>query len=128
MKLNLYVILLSFGLLSLALPSFGQGAVGTWGKISHDFKEIPQGLPVMVEFKFKNTGNAPLIISEVKTSCGCTTPFYTKTPIMPNQHGVVKAEYNAEEVGVFNKTITVITNDSRNASQKLTIKGTVIGD
>ncbi len=102
------------------------GAVANWKKTSHDFKQIPQDVPVSTTFEIKNTGNAPLIISEVKPSCGCTTPTYTKEPIMPGQTGTIKAQYNAAEAGKFDKTITVVTNSIDNPRTTLRIVGEVI--
>jgi hypothetical protein len=105
--------------------SKANGPVATWDKITHDFGDIPKDVPVTVSFKITNTGNAPLIISDVKPSCGCTTPSYTKDPILPGKSGVVKAQYNAAAPGPFNKTITVITNSSE-PNKVLTIKGQVV--
>ncbi|MGD1842581.1 MAG: DUF1573 domain-containing protein [Thermonemataceae bacterium] len=92
-------------------------------KAKHDFGTIPQGTPVTTEFSFKNTGKTPVVISEVKTSCGCTTPFYTKDPVPPGQSGVIKASYNAAKSGDFNKSITVKTNAGDTV---LFIKGSVV--
>ncbi len=103
-----------------------QGPNAVWEMNTHNFGEIPQGVPVSTTFTFTNTGSAPLIISDVKTSCGCTTPFYTKDPIMPGQEGVVKAQYNAAKAGTFNKSITVITNSSELPQKILYIKGSVV--
>ncbi|MEM9981190.1 MAG: DUF1573 domain-containing protein [Bacteroidota bacterium] len=91
--------------------------------VKHNFGTIPQGTPVTTEFSFKNTGKTPVVISEVKTSCGCTTPFYTKDPVPPGKSGVIKASYNAAKAGDFNKSITVKTNAGDTV---LFIKGSVV--
>ncbi|MCU0447528.1 MAG: DUF1573 domain-containing protein [Microscillaceae bacterium] len=101
------------------------GPATSWDKMEHSFGDIPKDVPVTVTFTVKNNGNAPLIISDVRPSCGCTTPSYTKDPIMPGKTGVVKAQYNAASGGPFNKTINVITNGVK-PNEVLTIKGTVI--
>jgi hypothetical protein len=93
-------------------------------KVVHNFGNIPQGIPATVEFTFKNTGKAPLIVSAVNASCGCTTPSYTKEPVMPGKIGSIKAQYNAGAVGEFNKSITVISNSPEPVI--LTIQGTVL--
>jgi len=79
-------------------------------KKEHDFGSIPQGDPVKCDFVFTNDGDAPLILTEVKASCGCTTPKWPQEPIMPGQKGTITAEYNAAADGMFNKTISVYTN------------------
>ena len=95
-----------------------------WVTESHDFGEIPQGKPVSVEFNFTNTGDEPLLIADVKTSCGCTASDYTKEPVAAGKSSKIKVTYNAAAIGVFTKAITVNFSDA--ASQKvLTIKGTV---
>ncbi|MFY0675408.1 MAG: DUF1573 domain-containing protein [Bacteroidia bacterium] len=82
-------------------------------KIEHDFGKIPQSEPVSCEFTFTNDGDAPLILTNVKASCGCTTPDWPQEPIMPGAQGVIKATYNAAAAGVFDKTITVFSNSSK---------------
>ena len=99
-------------------------AKASWAKDSHDFGEIPKGTPVSVEFSFTNTGDAPLIIKDVVTSCGCTASDYAQEPIMPGKSSKIKVSYNAATVGAFTKTITVNSN-SAEASKVLHIKGTV---
>lgn len=88
----------------------------------HDFGTIPQGKPVTTEFSFKNTSKSPITLSNVSASCGCTTPEWTKEPILPGKTGKVKATYNAAAAAPFTKTITVTSNQG---TKMLTIKGTV---
>jgi hypothetical protein len=81
--------------------------------------------PVSHVFNFTNTGNAPLIIQGVQASCGCTTPDWTKDPVMPGQKGFIKAEYNPRNrPGAFNKSLTVTAN-SNPAITRLFIQGNV---
>lgn len=79
-----------------------------------DFGNNPQGKPVTHEFKFTNTGTEPLILESVKASCGCTTPEWTKEPVMPGQVGTIKAQYNMAREGSFRKSITVLTKSGEN--------------
>ncbi|MEN9571992.1 MAG: hypothetical protein RL172_3223 [Bacteroidota bacterium] len=96
----------------------------TWVKEVHDFGDITQGKPVSVEFLFTNSGNEPLLIADVATSCGCTASDYSKEPIAPGQSSKIKVSYNAAAMGAFTKAITVNFQDA--AAQKvLTIKGVV---
>ncbi len=94
-----------------------------WDEQTFDFGKIKTGVPVTHEFEFVNSGNAPLSIMNVKASCGCTTPEWTKDPIPPGGTGYIKAIYNAANIGAFNKTITVTANVEGNVV--LTIKGQV---
>ncbi|MCX6275492.1 MAG: DUF1573 domain-containing protein, partial [Bacteroidetes bacterium] len=76
------------------------------------------------EFKFKNTGKEPLVISNAKGSCGCTVPTWPKEPIMKGQTGVIKVHYDTKRVGAFTKTVTIESNSKTNP-RVLTIKGIV---
>ncbi|MBE0652599.1 MAG: DUF1573 domain-containing protein, partial [Bacteroidales bacterium] len=81
---------------------------------------------VTCKFEFTNTGNEPLIIQRVTASCGCTTPTWTRQPVMPGEKGFVNAAYNpANRPGKFDKSITVQTN-SATPSVRLRIIGNVI--
>ena len=100
-------------------------AAFNWEKTTHEFGQIPQGTPVEAVFEFTNTGDAPLIISNAKGSCGCTVPSYTKTPIAPGETGEVKAVFNAASMGAFNKTVTLTAN-TENPNTVLRIKGEVV--
>jgi len=81
-----------------------------WTASSHDFGKIKQGVPVTYEFKFTNKGKTPLVITNAQGSCGCTTPNWTRDPVMPGGEGVVKATFNAMAVGPFDKTVSVTAN------------------
>ncbi|MEP3389412.1 MAG: DUF1573 domain-containing protein [Reichenbachiella sp.] len=78
----------------------------------HDFGEIKEdGGPAIYEFEFENTGTAPLVISHVRASCGCTTPGWSKEPVLPGERGFVKAQYNPRNrPGNFRKSLTITTN------------------
>lgn len=90
----------------------------------HDYGTIKQGAEGGCEFKFKNTGKEPLIISNAKGSCGCTVPTWPKEPILKGQTGVIKVHYDTKRVGAFTKTITLESN-AKTSSKLLTIKGVV---
>jgi hypothetical protein len=84
----------------------------SWENPTHDFGEIKEeNGPVTYKFDFTNTGSEPLIITNVKPSCGCTSSDYTKEPVAPGAKGYVSATYNPNgRPGPFNKSITVTTN------------------
>lgn len=95
-------------------------------KKSHDFGSIEEGQIATTTFVFKNTGNAPLILTSVTASCGCTTPKWSKEPINPGETGEITAAYNSKgRPGNFAKTITVKHN-GENGVEYLTIRGNVI--
>jgi len=97
----------------------------TFVKNLHDFGEIPNAGDGTYDFEFKNTGKEPLTITNVRTSCGCTTPSWPKEPIAKGKTGVIKVKYDTKRVGNFTKTITV-TSNAKNPSEVLTIKGKVL--
>lgn len=93
----------------------------------HDFGKVAEEVgTVTCEFKFTNTGDKPLLVLDIRTSCGCTTPSYTKEPILPGKQGTIKVSYSTTgRVGSFDKKITVFTNEPDNV-YTLTIKGEVL--
>ena len=96
-----------------------------WTATTFDFGKVKVNNPVTHEFSFVNAGNAPLVITSVQASCGCTVTKYTKEAISPGSPGFVTATYNAAKVGVFTKTVTVNANTD-GGPVLLTIKGEVI--
>ncbi len=97
------------------------GPVMTFAETKFDFGNIKQGDIVEHVFKFKNTGNAPLVIKQVDVTCGCTTPEWPKEPIAPGKSGTIKAVFNsAGKMGQQNKVITVQSN-AVNAPNQVTI-------
>jgi hypothetical protein len=78
---------------------------------THDFGKVNAGEKVSYEFKFKNTGKSPLIISNALASCGCTVPDYPHTPIAPGQDGAISVIFDsAGKSGVQDKVITLTSN------------------
>jgi hypothetical protein len=83
----------------------------TFEETEFDFGTIGQGDVVKHSFKFTNTGDAPLMISDIKTTCGCTTPQYTKDPVGPGESGEILVQFNsAGKAGVINKRVTIYAN------------------
>ncbi|MBU0763680.1 MAG: DUF1573 domain-containing protein [Bacteroidetes bacterium] len=100
-------------------------AVIEWDKTTHDFGEIPQGIPVNIDFELSNESLQPAVINNVKTSCGCTVPQYPKEPIKPGSKAKIKVEFNAKAVGMFSKSISVYMNSETDPIM-LYIKGKVL--
>lgn len=92
----------------------------------HDFGTVVEGPQATHEFHFKNEGKEPLILSNVRASCGCTVPSWPKEPILPGKESTIIATYNTQgRPGQFSKTITVESN-AEGGNKILTIKGEVI--
>ncbi|MFA5817161.1 MAG: DUF1573 domain-containing protein [Bacteroidales bacterium] len=94
------------------------------GITSHDFGSIVYGANGKIDFTYTNEGTKPLIITDVKSSCGCAVPSWTKEPVAPGQKGTIKIEYNTSLPGVFNKTV-VVYSDANNSPVRLEIRGKV---
>ncbi|WP_201978234.1 DUF1573 domain-containing protein [Hymenobacter rubidus] len=87
------------------------GPAITFEEVKYDFGSVVQGGTVDHTFKFKNTGTAPLVISNIGVSCGCTTPEWTKDPVMPGKTGTIAAHFNsAGKMGMQNKVLTIESN------------------
>jgi len=103
-----------------------EGAAITFVKTAHSFGKITQGEKAEFSFKFTNTGNAQLLISEAVASCGCTVPEFSKEPINPGESGYIKVIFDSDKrLDQFEKSVTVKsnTNPSENI---LYISGVVV--
>lgn len=100
--------------------------VFTFRETMHDFGTVIEGEKVSFSFKFENTGNMDLIISNVSASCGCTATKYTKETVAPGNSGIVTVTFDSRRrKGFQNKTITVAANTQPN-KVVLRIKAKVI--
>ena len=91
-----------------------QVPVMSFEKAEHDFGTIEQGTPQQTVFKFTNTGNGPLIITDATSSCGCTVPEYPKnTPVAPGETGEMVVKFNGQGQNQVTKTITVKANTAK---------------
>ena len=97
----------------------------TFDKTVHDYGSIPYKGDGKCEFKFTNTGKEPLILTNVRSSCGCTVPKWPREPILPGHSSVINVEYKTNRVGKINKTVTVQSNGST-GTVVLRIKGQVL--
>ncbi|TXE16555.1 DUF1573 domain-containing protein [Psychroserpens burtonensis] len=117
-------------ILCVAFISFGALAQEKVAKIEFktdviDYGTIEKGSDGVRIFEFTNTGNAPLIITNVKSTCGCTVPKKPDGPILPGETGKIEVKYDTNRVNPIRKTITVTSNaDTPNVALK--IKGLVI--
>ncbi|MFM1876742.1 MAG: hypothetical protein RL266_2479 [Bacteroidota bacterium] len=110
---------------TVAVENNGPAPVFTFEKEVHDFGTIVQGEKVAYSFKFKNTGEADLIITSAKGSCGCTVPEYPVEPIAPGEEGVIDVVFNSDgKSGQQNKKVTIVANTVPN-TKVLAINGMV---
>lgn len=91
---------------------------------THDYGNIEYSSDGLCEFVFKNTGKEPLLLTNVKASCGCTTPTWPKEPIKKGKKGTIVVKYNTKITGSFTKTIRVYSN-AKTSPVTLRITGTV---
>jgi hypothetical protein len=99
----------------------------TFAEVVHDFGNIEPGSKDICEFKFTNTGDSPLKITDVSRSCGCTTYALGKEEYEPNESGSLKAEYHASsQPGSVRKTLVVSSNDHAKPTVELVIKAEIV--
>jgi len=120
------VLMLFVGLVSLGIYAQDATAKIEFKSETIDYGEIDKGSDGVRVFEFTNTGNAPLVISAVRSSCGCTIPKKPEEPIMPGETGKIEVKYDTNRVGPIRKAITV-TSNADVPTKVLKIKGTVKG-
>ena len=124
------LMLLSFVLvLAIGLQAQKQtGPILTWEKGTHDFGDVVQGDKVEFTYKFTNTGNEPLIITNVQPSCGCTLPkSWSRDPIMPGQSGELVIAFNsAGKFGKLDRATAVVSNAANEGANQIKFSANVI--
>lgn len=105
----------------------GDFPVITFDKTEHDFGEIENGTPVETTFSYTNTGKAPLVVTNIKSTCGCTVPQgWSKEPLAPGESSQFTVKFNGKGANKISKTVTVTANTEKGKEQvKITafIKG-----
>jgi hypothetical protein len=101
------------------------GPVMTFEKTEIDYGTVALGGDGVRTFKFKNTGNQPLVIKNARGSCGCTVPKWPNEAIQPGKTATIEVKYDTNRAGGFTKQIFVETNENQ-PQHTLTIKGTVV--
>jgi len=123
-KMKKTVLLLFVGLLSLGIYAQEGTAKIEFKSETIDYGEIAKGSDGVRVFEFTNTGSAPLVISNVRSSCGCTIPKKPEDPILPGKTGQIQVKYDTNRVGPIRKAITV-TSNADTPTKILKIKGNV---
>ena len=126
-KLFTLIIIMLFGIYSYSQEGLIKKAEITFEKTIINYGTIDKGTNGVRDFVFTNTGNAPLIISNVKSTCGCTIPKKPEKPILPGESDKIQVKYDTKRVGFIRKSISVTSNAS-NPSVVLKITGQVIAD
>ena len=125
MKNTLMICAVIFCFVFTASTARAQKAEFKFNEEKHDFGKIPQGTPVTTIFEFTNIGQGPLILSDVRPTCGCTIANYTKTPVKEGDKGTITITYNAAFAAPFTKTI-VVTSNATTPTKNLIIVGEVV--
>ena len=120
-------ILISVFMISFLGFSQGKKAIITFENTVIDYGTVYKGADGVRDFVFTNTGDAPLIISNVKSTCGCTIPKKPEKPILPGESDKIQVKYDTKRVGFIRKSISVTSNAS-NSNVVLKITGQVIAD
>lgn len=100
-------------------------AIAKFDKLSHDFGEIERGTEAVAIFTITNQGQAPLVVENVKVSCGCTIVKWNSEPVMPQDTIQIKVSYNSNIVGEIRRSVVVKTNDHKQKRTLLLITGDV---
>lgn len=134
-KALLSLLLLATATVGINTTTFGQepqpatevvnGPVLVVDKEVHDYGTIENGGDGVCVFTITNTGNAPLIISNCKGSCGCTVPTWPREPIAPGATTEISVKYDTKRPGPINKTVTITSNAVNQPRKVVRIKGTV---
>jgi len=115
------ILLLTLVVQTLAQDTKKEDAIITFDVSSHDFGDIVQGDQVDYVFTFKNTGNQPLILSNVLVQCGCTATEWPREPVQPGKEGKISVSFDSSgKIGMQNKVITVVSN-ATNAHERVKI-------
>lgn len=89
------------------------------------FEKTKAGEILYFEYFFTNTGNQPLVVSEVKVSCGCTKPEFPAEPVKPQEKGAIKVSFDTKgKIGYQDRVLEVISN-AKNSPEKIRFKGVV---
>ena len=120
------ITILFVGLISFSVNAQDKQAKIEFESETIDYGTIEKGADGVRVFKFKNTGDAPLIITKVKSSCGCTVPKKPEAPILPGMTGEIQVKYDTNRVMPIRKTISVTSNAENAPTIALKIKGLVV--
>ena len=119
------ITILFVGLFTIAIQAQEKKAKIEFKTETIDYGTIEKGADGVRVFEFTNTGTAPLVITRVYSSCGCTIPKKPEKPILPGETGVIEVKYDTKRVGPIRKTITVYSN-AEQETKAIKIKGKIV--
>jgi len=130
MKIRIYLIIILLYYVSPVFPQAQKGAGSgdpfiSFVETEYNFGTVKSGVEAIHYFVFSNTGSDPLVISNVRASCGCVVPGWPKIPVENGKTDSLRVEYDTRIKGAFDKTVSVYTNDARGMTE-LRIKGNVV--
>ncbi len=125
----LKLVFMTSALIVSVIPAHAQEyAEISFTEVSHDFGSVREGRIVEKIFTYTNTGNTPLLLSGVRTTCGCTALEWPKTPLKPNATAQIKVSFDTKgKIGKQNKSVTVLSN-GLTPSVRLALMGMVLPD
>lgn len=100
--------------------------IAEFDMVSYDFGNVLQGKETEAVFTLTNRGESPLIIEDIKVSCGCTLVEWTKDPILPEQSSEIVVKYNTNIIGTIKRSVVVNTNDRQQERILLMLTGNVV--
>jgi hypothetical protein len=121
-----FIVFLGFSQTPAVFEEPVKGPKIAFKESSFDFGEIKQGDVVEHVFVFENTGKEPLILTDVRTTCGCTVPKWPKEPLAPGASASITVQFNSRgKIGMQNKVITVLSN-SNTQQDRVMIKTNIV--
>ncbi|MEI6124819.1 MAG: DUF1573 domain-containing protein [Bacteroidota bacterium] len=124
-KLIVFILVLTGICSTNSFSQTSKGPIIKFESVVYDYGTIYQGANGGCDFKFKNIGDEPLLLSDVRSSCGCTIPKWPKDPIFPGQSAVIQVTYDTKRLGTISKQISVVSNATE-GTLTLSIKGNII--
>ncbi len=123
---GIFFVVLMLSLTSKSQSLQSNAPIAEFDIISYDFGEVLQGKETIAVFTLTNKGNAPLVIEDIKVSCGCTLVEWSQDPILPEQSSEIIVKYNTNIIGTIKRSIVVNTNDKTQERILLMLTGNVI--
>lgn len=126
LKIVIVLVIFLFGGGIETKSQTNDGPIAEFDIVSYDFGEILQGKETEAIFTLTNKGTTPLMVEDIKVSCGCTLVEWIKDPILPGQSTEIIVKYNTKIIGTIKRSIVVNTNDRNNERVLLILTGNVV--
>lgn len=123
---GIFFVVLMLSLTSKSQSLQREGPIAEFNMVSYDLGEVLQGKETIAVFTLTNKGNAPLVVENIKVSCGCTLVEWSQDPILPEQSAKITVRYNANIIGTIKRSIVVNTNDRKQERILLMLTGNVV--